>query len=54
MDDFNLLRGRVDQLETMCSALRKAMGDLEKKMKNMSKLGGGADADAVTALNDEL
>jgi hypothetical protein len=38
----------------MCSALRKAMGDLEKKMKSMSKLGGGADSDALVALNDEL
>ena len=38
----------------MCSALRKALGDLEKKVKNMGKLGGGADADAVAALSDEL
>ena len=53
-DELNLLRGRIEQLETMCSALRKAMGDLEKKMKSMSKLGGGADPDALAALSDEL
>jgi hypothetical protein len=38
----------------MCSALRKAMGDLEKKMKTMGKMGGGADPDALAALSDEL
>ena len=27
---------------------------MEKKIKNMSKLGGGADQDAVNALSDEL
>jgi hypothetical protein len=37
----------------MCSALRKAMGDLEKKMKTMGKMGGG-DPDALAALSDEL
>lgn len=52
-DELNLLRGRIEQLETMCSALRKAMGDLEKKMKSMSKL-GGADPDALAAISDEL
>ena len=54
LDEFGLLRGRVDQLETMVSSLRKAMGDLEKKIKNMNKQGGGADQDAVNELNDAL
>lgn len=53
MDEFNLLRSRVDTLETMCSSLRKSLSDLEKKMKNQ-KVGGGADQGALDALSDEL
>ena len=52
-DEFNLLRSRVDKLEAMCSSLRKAMGDLEKKMKNMNA-GGGADLGALDNINDQL
>lgn len=51
-DEFNLLRSRVDGLESNLAAIKKALGELEKKMKNQR--GGGADQDAVDALNEEL
>jgi hypothetical protein len=41
-DEFGLLRTRTDTIENELAKLRKALGDLEKKMKNM-KSGGGAD-----------
>lgn len=52
-DELNLLRSRIDNLETMISGIRKSLNDLEKKMKNQ-KVGGGADQDAVDAIVDEL
>ena len=42
-EDFNLLRGRVDGLENALSSLRKAVGDIEKKLKGLRAGGGGAD-----------
>ena len=42
VDEFNLLRSRVDAIENQLASLRKAFGDLEKKMRGM-KGGGGAD-----------
>jgi hypothetical protein len=62
IDDHNLLKARVDQLEAMCAALRKTMSDLEKKMKNQKAgggavgggTGGGADQGAIDSLMDEL
>ena len=41
--DFDLLRGRVDSLENALSSLRKAVGDIEKKLKGLIAGGGGAD-----------
>jgi predicted nucleic acid-binding Zn-ribbon protein len=54
LDELNLLRKRVEQLEIMYSSLRKSMSDLEKKMKNQKAGGGGADQGAVDAIMDEL
>lgn len=46
IDEFNLLRTRVDTIENQLASLRKAFGDLEKKVKGM-KVGGGADQGLV-------
>jgi len=46
LDEFNLLRSRVDAIENQLASLRKAFGDLEKKMRGM-KGGGGADQGLV-------
>jgi len=43
MEEFNLLRGRVDKVENGTSQLRKIVGELEKRIKNMKTGGGGAD-----------
>ena len=43
VDEFNLLRGRVDKLENALMNMKKALDDMSKKMKNMSVGGGGAD-----------
>lgn len=53
IEDFNLLRGRVDSLENQLASLRKAFGDLEKKMKGV-RSGGGADAGLVDKCVEEL
>jgi uncharacterized coiled-coil DUF342 family protein len=54
IEDFNLLRGRVDSLENQLSNLRKAMGDLEKKIKGGMRSGGGPDQGLVDKCIDEL
>lgn len=38
-----MLRGRVDSLENQTSSCRKAIGDLEKKIKGLRSGGGGSD-----------
>lgn len=43
LDEFNLLRSRVDAIENQLASLRKAFGDLEKKLRGMKTGGGGAD-----------
>ena len=53
IEDFNLLRGRVDSLENQVATLRKALGDLEKKLKTQ-RSGGGADNGLVDKCIDEL
>jgi predicted nucleic acid-binding Zn-ribbon protein len=54
LSEFNLLRSRVDALESQLSSLRKAFGDLEKKMKGMKSGGGGADQGQLDELSNEL
>jgi len=54
IDEFQLLRTRVDTLENQLAALRKAMGDLERRVKGMKVGGGGADQGLVDQLADEL
>jgi len=50
-----LLRSRVDALESQLASLRKAFGDLEKKIKRMKTGGGGgADQGQLDQLSDEL
>tara|TARA_B110000285_G_C15098570_1_gene603576 strand:- start:1088 stop:1237 length:150 start_codon:yes stop_codon:yes gene_type:complete len=49
-----LLRSRVDALESQLASLRKAFGDLEKKIKGMKTGGGGADQGQLDQLSDEL
>lgn len=51
-EDFNLLRSRVDSLENLMAALRKAIGDIEKRMKGLG--GGGADPMALQNLEEEV
>ena len=53
IEDFNLLRGRVDSLENQLATLRKALGDLEKKVKGV-RGGGGADQGLVDKCIEEL
>ena len=43
LDEFNLLRSRVDAIENQLASLIKAFGDLEKKLRGMKTGGGGAD-----------
>ena len=52
-EDFNLLRGRVDTLENQVAGLRKAVGDIEKKLKSL-RSGGGADQGLLDKCIDEL
>lgn len=54
VEDFSLLRNRVDKLENGLANLRKQLEDLLKKMKNMNAGGGGADADMLARTIDEL
>jgi SMC interacting uncharacterized protein involved in chromosome segregation len=54
IEDFNLLRGRVDSLENQLATLRKALGDLEKKLKGQRNGGGGADTGLVDKCVEEL
>lgn len=53
VEDFSLLRNRVDKLENGVANLRKQLEDLLKKLKNMN-MGGGADPDALARAFDEL
>lgn len=52
IDEFNLLRSRVDKLENMLGNLNKSLADMQKKLKG--NLGGGADQGMVDRLIDEL
>ena len=54
LDEFNLLRSRVDAIENQLASLRKAFGDLEKKLRGMKTGGGGADQALVDQLSEEL
>jgi len=54
IEDFNLLRGRVDSLENALAGLRKALGDMEKKMRGLRAGGGGADQGLLDKCIDEL
>ena len=55
VEDFSLLRSRVDKLENGVGNLRKQLEDLLKKMKNMNVGGGGgADADMLQRAIEEL
>jgi predicted nucleic acid-binding Zn-ribbon protein len=49
-DEFGLLRTRVDTLESLSASLRKFIGEIDKKLKNMKIGGGGADPDSVQML----
>lgn len=53
LEDFNLLRGRVDSLENQLATCRKALSDMEKKLKNQ-RSGGGADQGLVDKCVEEL
>ena len=54
LDEFNLLRSRVDAIENQLASLRKAFGDLAKKLRGMKTGGGGADQGMVDQLMEEL
>lgn len=55
MGEFNTLKNRVDKLENSNASLKKAYGDLEKKLSGL-KLGGndGANQEQVDRLSEEL
>ena len=53
VEDFSLLRNRVDKLENGVANLRKQLEDLLKRMKGMNGT-GGADADTLARCIDEL
>ena len=53
IEEFNLLRSRVDKLENMLGNLNRTLADLQKKMKG-GLGGGGADQGMVDRLIDEL
>ena len=40
-EDFQLLRGRLDQSENQVGSVRKSLFDLEKKMKQLKASQGG-------------
>ena len=54
IEDFNLLRGRVDTLDNQTSSCRKAIGDLEKKIKGLRPGGGSDNSGLVDKCIEEL
>lgn len=53
MDDFKMMRSRQDSLENQVASLRKAVGELDKRMRNL-KPGGGADEGVLNKCVEEL
>lgn len=35
MDDFNLLKNRIEKLENQCMSLKKAFGDMDSKLQKL-------------------
>lgn len=54
LDQFNTLKDRVDKLESICASLKKAFGDLEKRLGNMKVGNDGANQEQVDILAAEL
>lgn len=48
-----MLRGRVDALENQLATARKAIGDLDKKIKGL-RPGGGGDSGLIEKCIEEL
>lgn len=55
MEEFNMLKGRVDALENQIGNIRKLVSELEKKIKGMGRgNGGGADQGMLDKVIEEL
>lgn len=55
MDDFNLLKNRIEKLENQCMSLKKAFGDMDSKLQKLKvPTDSGANQEQVDRLQEEL
>ena len=51
-DDFNCLRNRVDVFENLLAALKKAVSDMDKRMKGLGYAGN--DSEQIEGLENQI